>query len=107
MTNIEALAALVSQLSELELASFMEQLADHVDSNKYRHLWLRFVDSDEVENLQVEVRELSNTIEELEADLDILEDKIKKIAGLCDGVYGDDDDPEMLYDTIRRISDIL
>lgn len=74
MKNNLTLAEQIRNLSELELAELLEDLADHLIKNKMTHL-IRTMQNEELYSMN----ELEERIEELEKELEQAEDKLEDI----------------------------
>lgn len=104
MINIKQESILIKKLkslTELELVSVFEELADHISKNRLSEAVQQALD---IEDLRKDVASLENDVEELEDDKKDLENKIDDAREILEGIETLDDDAQKEID--KAISEL-
>ena len=87
----------LKSLSEIEFESIIEQLASHIEKNKWRHIVEKyFVDTNALTDLE-------SANDELQSEVDDLEKKIFEIEMLCDEGIGIDEDDDNAFEELQKV----
>lgn len=102
----ERLISRISGMSELELESLFEELAERLGKDRKLHVISAAVGSEEIKDLKYEVSELEDKVDELESELDDLRSCAQRATVILEEI-DEDDDPDKIKSQVDKAIDIL